>query len=348
MTSVTIGNSVTTIGSSAFEGCNGLESISVATGNTKYDSRDNCNAIIETATNTLRFGCKSTIIPNSVTSIGGAAFTYCYTLMSVTIPNSVTSIGDRAFRYCTGLMSVTIGNSVTSIGNAAFANCRGLESISVESGNTKYDSRNNCNAIIETATNTLICGCKNTIIPNSVTTIGYSAFYGCSGLTSVTIPNSVTSIGYSAFDGCSGLQRIEAYPNPQRVSMGSYVFTGVPHDGTLHVLPKYLSAYQTADQWKEFTNIAADLTEPFKKGDVNGDGEVGATDIACLVNVLAGLEDVSIYGGRADVTGDGGAVTAAAIAAIVNISPAWSNEKLLLLGIKTTYFTDLRTASQFV
>ena len=101
-------------------------------------------------------------------------------------------------------MSVTIGNSVTSIGNAAFANCRGLESISVESGNTKYDSRNNCNAIIETATNTLIYGCKNTIIPYSVTTIGYSAFYGCSGLTSVTIPNSVTSISDYAFYGCSG------------------------------------------------------------------------------------------------------------------------------------------------
>ena len=101
--------------------------------------------------------------------------------------------------------------------------------------------------------------------------------------------------------------------------MGSDVFSGVPHDGTLHVLPKYLSAYQTADQWKEFTNIVADLTEPFKKGDVNGDGEVGATDSACLVNVLAGLEDADEYEGRADVTGDGGAVTSADIAAIVNI-----------------------------
>jgi hypothetical protein len=100
--------------------------------------------------------------------------------------------------------------------------------------------------------------------------------------------------------------------------MGSYVFTGVPHDGTLHVLPKYLSAYQTADQWKDFYNIAADLEGEAVKGDVNGDGEVGATDIACVVNVLAGLESAEQYGGRADVTGDGGAVTCDDIAAIVN------------------------------
>ena len=101
--------------------------------------------------------------------------------------------------------------------------------------------------------------------------------------------------------------------------MGTSVFYNVPKDKTLHVLPKYLGAYQTADQWNEFTPIAADLTDGVKRGDVNGDGEVGATDIACLVNVLASLEDAAQYGGRADVTGDGGAVTGADIAAIVNI-----------------------------
>ena len=408
--SVTIPGSVTSIGGSVFLDCSGLESISVASGNTMYDSRNNCNAIIETATNKLMVGCKNTRIPNSVTSIGNSAFygcgglrfmtipnsvttigSYafyrCYRLASVTIPNSVMYIGHSAFRECSGLTSVTIGNSVTEIadhafeyclqltgvtipnsvtfiGNSAFGNCNSLESISVESGNTKYDSRNNCHAIIETATNTLICGCKNTIIPNSVTTIGDYAFNLCSGLKSVTIPNSVTaiglgafyctgltsvvipnsvtsismdafnsctdltsvaignsvtSIGSNAFSLCRELQRIEAYPDPQRVSMGTDVFYLVPHDGTLHVLPKYLSAYQTADQWKDFYNIAADLEGEAVKGDVNGDGNVGATDIACVVNVLAGLEDAAQYGGRADVTGDGGAVTAADIAAIVNI-----------------------------
>ena len=139
----------------------------------------------------------------SVTSIGDYAFSGCRGLTSVIIPNSVTSIGDVAFYYCTGLTSVNIPNSVTTIGTNPFASCSELTSIVVDSGNTIYDSRNNCNAIIETETNTLIAGCKNTTIPNSVTTISDYALYGCSGLTSVTIPNSVTLIGVGAFSYCS-------------------------------------------------------------------------------------------------------------------------------------------------
>ena len=101
-------------------------------------------------------GLTSITIPNSVTSIGSDAFYGCSGLSSVTIPNSVTSIGSYAFNGCSGLSSVTIPNSVTSIGGGAFIGCSDLTTIIVENGNPKYDSRNNCNAIIETATNTLI------------------------------------------------------------------------------------------------------------------------------------------------------------------------------------------------
>ena len=199
LTSIEIPNSVTSIGSSAFAYCSGLTSIVVDGNNTKYDSREDCNAIIETETNTLVSGCKNTVIPSSVTSIGEDAFAYCYGLTSVEIPNSVTSIGDNAFAYCYGLTSVEIPNSVTSIGNSAFSGCTGLTSITIP---------NSVTSIGEWA----FYGCTGLTsieIPNSVTSIGSSAFADCTGLTSITIPNSVTSIGYSAFLGCTGLTSIE-------------------------------------------------------------------------------------------------------------------------------------------
>ena len=245
---VAIPSSVTSIGSGVFSGCSGLESIEVDKDNTKYDSRGGCNAIIETEANTLVAGCKNTVIPSSVTSIGvvafsdcsgltgelkipsgvtsigGHAFSGCSGLASVEMPNSVTSIGDNAFYGCSGLASVEIPNSVKRIGEQAFSGCSGLESIEVDKDNTKYDSRGDCNAIIETETNTLVAGCKNTVIPSSVTSIGDHAFSGCSGLTSVEIPSSVTSIGYEAFYGCSGLESVEM-PNSV-TSIGEWAFYG--------------------------------------------------------------------------------------------------------------------------
>ena len=295
LTSVTIPNSVTSIGRAPFSGCSGLTSITMAQGNAKYDSRENCNAIIESESNTLILGCKTTIIPNSVTSIGEYAFSCCSGLTSVTIPNSVTSIGNYAFQ-CSGLTSITISNNVVSIGDGAFSRCTalasltipssvtsvgdfafdglnltsmtinksdcslmyrwfgdatlgdatsieniiiganvssvcgeinsvlGLESILVDANNTKYDSRNDCNAVIETATNTLVAGCKNSVIPDNVVAIGKSAFWNCSGLTSINIPNSVTSIGQSAFSGCSGLTSV-TIPNSV-TGIGGGAFSG--------------------------------------------------------------------------------------------------------------------------
>ena len=291
--SITIPNSVTSIGLGAFHNCSSLISIIVEKRNKKFDSRENCNAIIETASNTLIKGCKNTVIPNSVTSIGKDAFWGCKSLTSITIPNSVTSIGTYAFCYCEGLTSVTISNSITSIGNGVFRACKSLTSITipnsvtsigtyafyecssltsiiipnsvisigegafsychgltsiiipnsvtcikekafkscnnlisivVEKGNGTYDSRGNCNAIIHTASNTLVVGCKNTVIPNSVKSIGAYAFKSCKGLTSVTIPNSVTTIGAFAFGYCEGLSSIII---PDGVtSIQEHTFTG--------------------------------------------------------------------------------------------------------------------------
>ena len=290
LTNITIPNSVTSIvASTALAECSSLKFIIVNEGNPVYDSRDNCNAIIETATNTLVVGCKNTNIPNSVTNIGGYAFYKCSSLTSMTIGNSVTSIGEAAFRDCSALTSVTIpnsvtniggyafykcssltsmtignsvtsigdeafygcslpsvtipnsvtsigdyafgcssltsvtiGNSVTEIGQSAFGNYSSLKFIIVNEGNPVYDSRDNCNAIIETATNALVLGCKNTNIPNSVASIGDYAFYGFSSLTSITIPNSVTNIGESAFCHCSSLTSI-TIPNSV-TNIGEWAF----------------------------------------------------------------------------------------------------------------------------
>ena len=128
-TSITIPNSVTSIGYQAFYGCTGLTSIIVNAGNTKYHSAGNC--LIETETKTLILGCNTSVIPTdgSVTSIGDYAFSGCNGFTSVTIPDSVTSIGGAAFADCSGLTSVTIGNGVTSIGGSAFRDCTGLTSI---------------------------------------------------------------------------------------------------------------------------------------------------------------------------------------------------------------------------
>ena len=208
LSSITIPDSVTEIGLGAFSGCSALTSLIVDPGNPTYDSRDNCQAIIETASNKLIAGCQKTVIPNSVTEIGYSAFRECNSLTSITIPDSVTTMGNLVFCCCESLRAVTIPKSVKIIGEEAFLGCSALTSIIVDPGNPTYDSRNNCQAIIETASNELIAGCQNTVIPNSVTSIGPSAFFGCESLRSITLPDSVTYIGFHAFEDCYSLTSI--------------------------------------------------------------------------------------------------------------------------------------------
>lgn len=261
---ITIPKNVTSIIGLPFGRNYNLSNITVDSENTVYDSRNDCNAIIETKTNTLIVGGNSTVIPNGIVSIGKSAFMGRSSLESITIPEGVITIEERAFSECENLSVVSLPNTLKTIEAGAFTNCNlssltipagvttieagafsgcnlnslsipagvttiaegafchnPLNTITVDGGNAFYDSRNNCNAIIETATNILIQGCNNTTTPAVVTKIGNSAFAGCS-FESITIPNRVTTIGDGAFSGCKELRSI-TIPNSV-ITMGKGIF----------------------------------------------------------------------------------------------------------------------------
>ena len=207
-------------------------------------------------------------------NIGTPWGAYRNEIHSLIIEDGVTEISGSAFSGCSGLTSLTIPNSVTSIGGSAFSGCSGLTSIQVESGNQKYDSRNNCNAIIDN-NNQLIAGCRNTIIPNSVTSIGTSAFYGCSGLTSITLPQNIVYIGSYAFWDCKDLVYITLPLNLNCIDLeafdGCYNITDIyckaknvmllgaddmpffpSQDATLHVPSGSLEHYKNNVLWGGF------------------------------------------------------------------------------------------------
>ena len=234
LSTIMIPESVTKIGFGVFGGCLNLISIYVDPLNMTFDS-ENCNAIIETATNSLIVGCKNTQVPTSIKTIAPSAFYKCSGLLTLTIPDSVTEIGSSAFYGCTELASVNIPPSVTEIGSSAFYGCTGLATVNIPPSVTEIGSM-------------AFYGCTELAtvnIPPSVTEIGSSAFYGCTGLaavnippsvakiddytfyectglTSVTIPNSVTTIGRSAFYGCTGLAAVNIPPSVTKIGRSAF------------------------------------------------------------------------------------------------------------------------------
>jgi len=224
LTSITIPSGVTSIGYQAFSGCTGLIEYLVDSNNSIYSSFEGVlfNKDMDTLIAYPYNKSPKYTIPSSVTSIGEWAFYDCKGLTSITIPSSVTSIGDYAFYGCTGLTTITIPSSVKSIGQEAFHKCSGLSSIT---------------------------------IPSSASSIGEWAFASCKGLTSLTIPSSVISIGECAFYGCTGLSEIHCQIVTPLPITSSMLYNVNKSTCKLYVPTGSSGLYRAALVWGDFANI---------------------------------------------------------------------------------------------
>ncbi|MDD5183671.1 MAG: leucine-rich repeat protein [Paludibacter sp.] len=236
LTDIVIPNTVTNIGNTAFGYCNALVNVTLPTN-------------LSSIGNSTFMGCgfSGILIPNSVKTIGTNGFGSCKNLKSVDIPNSVTSISNSAFENCITLTELTIGNSVKTIDNSAFRACTSLANVFIPNSVTTLSG-----FAFATCSNL-----KTVHLSDSLVSIGYYCFYQCPKLTDIIIPSSVTTIGYWAFNSCTGLKSITVNSDiPLDVSSSGSVFTGV--DMTICILNVPFgakSAYASANQWKDFSNI---------------------------------------------------------------------------------------------
>ena len=298
LTSVTIPNSVTSIGSYAFWGCSGLTTVNVLCSPTSIGSGIfiNCNNIKEAV-----FDCETiTSIMSGKTSLG-----------KITINGSVKNIESSAFSGCSGLTSVIIPNSVTSIGSSAFQDCSGLTSVHISDITVwcKISFGNLSSNPLSYAHHLYLNGeeIKDLVIPNGVTSIGENAFYGCSGLISVTIPNNVTSIGNNAFGGCD-LQEVDSWiENPYNINTNTFS-DNTFNVATLYVPDGTINNYEAKDGWKKFA-IIEPISDDFTTNGINyhikSDGTLEVAGVAASTTIADIPSSITKYGKIYHVTSIG-------------------------------------------
>lgn len=268
----------------------------------------------------------SVVLPETVTAIGASAFQYCFYLSSIRLSENLESIASDAFWNCVRLTSIRIPAKVSSIGDTVFGYCTQLTDVSVDPANTVFDSRESCNAIVETSTNTLYQAFVSTRIPSTVTTIGRFAYsyvagltelripsnvtalagvsvFSCGDLRSVVLPAELTTIGHQSFDYCDSLKTVKVGMTvPPAITQRTFNSRTY---ATLYVPTGCREAYLAADYWKEFKQIVE-----FCDGDLNGDAQLDVADITLLVNIITGYDAPHEIRLAADIDGDGEVTTA--------------------------------------
>ena len=340
LTSVDIPSSIRYIDEDAFYGCTSLTDVTLHEGLLYIYgwAFNGCSSLYNlTLPNSVKnlgrgfirgTGISHLDLPAGLTRIGTNVFAECQNLKTITIgpnirdidlyafqnsgiesiviPDNIQNIDSYAFADCNDLGSVYIGKGVTRLGRGPFRSCPSLTSLVVDKDNPKYDSRNNCNAIIETASNKLVVGCHVSTVPKTVTAISNFAFGRCSGLTGITLPKNLTMIEAEAFRYCPDLTEVTCLATvPPEIS--TYAF-GEPSDYTpitLYVPRQSAQTYRSTDIWNRFgTIIGIDVPDdPVETGDFDGDGVIGINDAVSLIDAI--LNGEPIDNTVADVNGDG-------------------------------------------
>lgn len=297
---IVIPDGVTSIGKASFRNKKNISKIVISDGVTTI-----CDSAFSGCT-----GLTELVIPSSVRTIGFEAFSKCIGLKQVIIPDSVEEIGLFAFSDCTGLTSVTISASVKKIRIGAFQRCPNLATIIVDSNNKVYDSRNECNAIIETATDSLVFGCSNTRIPDGIKCIEECAFENCSGIKDIVVPDGVTTIGRDAFYHCENLESV--FIPDSVVSIGKNAFASCGNLRNITLPRGWLQANHSKDAevvfqlfgLKTWSNECGEeyallyLSQSSKEilGFVNKSAEEKADEIMCgIISLLKGTKKSSYY-----------------------------------------------------
>ena len=263
--SLDIPASVTSIASSAFRGCSSIASITVHIDNTVYDSRDNCNAIVKTASNELMLGCQNTTFPETVTVIGASAFSGCHKLQRIDIPEGIVTIGTSAFLGCSGLTEVLLPASLTTIGNSAFSECTRLTNVQLSEG---------------------------------LETIEAAAFRNCRSMKAITLPSTLSSLSNNVFYECPALVEVTVnFSTP--LSITSTTFSNRTN-ATLYVPEGCVQAFRDAKYWRDFYQV---LEHPIL-GDVNHDGFINIYDVTLMIDYILGLDPTNFHITEADINDD--------------------------------------------